>query len=216
MYPYTLILMSLQSFCRRYDFHYSDVYAVNNNNKLEWLSRDNLTSPLFVLVTCRHMNIRQKPNNIMLRQQIVFFLYLWTQNFSYDITLDNDHFIVWPSSVTLTFNLPFKWTTVPKYFEIHACMYMKLWADDHYIIWPLSVTLTVNLPEQMFQMAFLLLKENSWAKSFWEPCIYVQAMARTSSIYDYSIIWPSVALTFNLPEQMFQMTLLLLKENNCA
>ena len=37
-------------------------------------------------------------------------------------------------------------------------------------------------------------------------------MARTNSIYDHLIIWPSsVTLTFNLPEQMFQMALLLLK-----
>ena len=42
-------------------------------------------------------------------------------------------------------------------------------------------------------------------------------MARTSSIYDHFIIWPSsVTLALNLTEQMFQMTLLLLKENNCA
>ena len=34
-------------------------------------------------------------------------------------------------------------------------------------------------------------------------------MARTSSIHDHFIIWPStVTLTFNLPEQMFQMALL--------
>ena len=38
-----------------------------------------------------------------------------------------------------------------------------------------------------------------------------------SSIYDHFIIWPScVTLTFNLPEQMFQMAFLLLEENNCA
>ena len=40
-------------------------------------------------------------------------------------------------------------------------------------------------------------------------------MARTSSIYDHFIIWPSsIALTINLPEQIFQMTRLLFKENN--
>ena len=34
---------------------------------------------------------------------------------------------------------------------------------------------------------------------------------------DHFIIWPSsVTLTFNLPEQMFQMALLLLKEHNGA
>ena len=34
----------------------------------------------------------------------------------------------------------------------------------YFIIWPSSVTLTFNLPEQMFQMALLLLMENSCAK----------------------------------------------------
>ena len=55
----------------------------------------------------------------------------------------------------------------------------------------------------MFQM-------NKCAKVFWNPCINVQVMAWTSSIYDHFIIWTSsVTLTFKLPEQMFQM-------NNCA
>ena len=64
----------------------------------------------------------------------------------------------------------------------------------------LNVTLTFNLPEQMFQM-------NNCAKLFWNPCVTVEVMAWTSSIYDHFIIWPSsVTLAFNLPEQM----------NNCA
>ena len=88
---------------------------------------------------------------------------------------------------------------------------------DHFIIWPSSVTLTFNLPKQMFQMALLLLKENTSEKLFWNPCIHVEIMARTSSIYDHFIIWPSsVILTFNLPKQMFQMALLLLKQNTYA
>ena len=88
---------------------------------------------------------------------------------------------------------------------------------DHFIIWPSSMTLTFNLPEKMFQMALLLLKENNCATLFWNPCINVGVMAQTSSINDYFIIWLSgVTLTFNLPEQMFQMALLLVKENNCA
>ena len=44
----------------------------------------------------------------------------------------------------------------------------------------LSDLKTFNLPEQMFQMAFLLLKENSCAKLFKDPCIYVQVMAWTN------------------------------------
>ena len=51
---------------------------------------------------------------------------------------------------------------------------------------------------------------NNCAKLFWNPCINVEVIALTSSIYDHFIIWPStINLTFNLPEQMFQM-------NNCA
>ena len=42
---------------------------------------------------------------------------------------------------------------------------------DLFINWPSSVTLTLNLPEQMFQMAQLLVKENSCAKLFWKSCI---------------------------------------------
>ena len=83
---------------------------------------------------------------------------------------------------------------------------------DHFIIWPSSVTLAFNLTEQMFQMTLLLLKENNWAILFWNPCINVEDVARTSSI-----IWPSVVtLIFSLPEQMFQMALLLPKKNNYA
>ena len=45
---------------------------------------------------------------------------------------------------------------------------------------------------------------------FWNPCLDVEVMAQTSSVYDHFIIWPSsVALTFNLLEQMVPM-------NNCA
>ena len=54
---------------------------------------------------------------------------------------------------------------------------------DHFTIWPTSMALTFNLPELMFQMALLLLKENNCAKLFWNPCINVGVMARTSSLY---------------------------------
>ena len=87
---------------------------------------------------------------------------------------------------------------------------------NHFIIWPSSVILTFKVPEQMFQITLLLIKEDC-AKLFWNQCINVQVMAPTSSIYDYFNIWPSsVTLTFNVREQMFQIALLLLKENNCA
>ena len=78
------------------------------------------------------------------------------------------------------------------------------------LLFDLQVTLTFNLPEQTFQM-------NECATLFWNPCINIQVIARTSSIYDHFIIWPSsVTLTSNLPAQRFQITLLILKENNCA
>ena len=42
-------------------------------------------------------------------------------------------------------------------------------------------------------------------------------MARTSSIYDhFDLYLTPMTLTFNLPENMFQMALLLLEDNNCA
>ena len=48
-------------------------------------------------------------------------------------------------------------------------------------------------------------------------CINVQVMVRTSSIYDQIDLYLTpMTFTFNLPEKMFQMALLLLKDNNCA
>ena len=37
----------------------------------------------------------------------------------------------------------------------------------------------------MFWVPFLVIKENNCAKLFWNPCINVQVMAQTSSIYEY-------------------------------
>ena len=46
---------------------------------------------------------RQKPKNIIL---LATFLIFMNQNIQFMIfTLVNDHFIIWPSSVTMTFNL---------------------------------------------------------------------------------------------------------------
>ena len=59
---------------------------------------------------------------------------------------------------------------------------------DHLIICPSSVTLTFNLPEELFQTAHLLLKDNNCATLFCNPCINVQAIVRTSSIYGHFII----------------------------
>ena len=63
---------------------------------------------------------------------------------------------------------------------------------DHFLIWPSKVTLTFNLPEQMFQTEHLLLKDNNYAKLFWNPWINVQLMAWTSSVYDHIIIYLQV------------------------
>ena len=69
------------------------------------------------LKTCEeliHSFIRQEPNNIMLRQETI--LMLMNQKFQFMIsTLANDHFIVSPSSVTLTFNLP------EQMFQMNSC-----------------------------------------------------------------------------------------------
>ena len=87
----------------------------------------------------------------------------------------------------------------------------------HFISWPSSVTLTFSLSGEMFQIALLLFKANNCAKLFWNPYINVEVMVQTSSIFDHFIIWPSsVTLIFNLSWEMFQMALLLFKENNCA
>ena len=80
------------------------------------------------------------------------------------------------------------------------------------------MTLTFNLRTKMFQMALLILEDNNFTKLFWNPCINVQVMSRTSSIHifdHFDIYLTLVTLTFNLPK-MFQMALFLLKGNNCA
>ena len=67
---------------------------------------------------------------------------------------------------------------------------------DNFVIWPSSVTSTFDLPEQMFQMALMLLKENNCTKLFCYPCINVQVIARTSSIYDLLILTFKFELDF--------------------
>ena len=71
---------------------------------------------------------------------------------------------------------------------------------DHFIIWPSSESLTFDLPKTVFQMALLLLRENTCAKSFWNPCTNVKVMAPTGSLsllLQYSIlIWLDVFLFF--------------------
>ena len=120
-----------------------------------------------------------------------------------------DHFIIYPSSETLTFNLPeqmFQMALLLLKDNNCACIHIEVMAgtssiSDHFIIWPLGVTLTFNLPVQLFQIALLNPKDNNCGKLLWNPCISVKVMALTSSIYDHFIIWSSrVTLTFILPE----------------
>ena len=88
---------------------------------------------------------------------------------------------------------------------------------DHFDLYLTPMTLTFNLPEKMFQMALLLLEGNNCAKLFWNPCINVQVMAWTSSIYDhFDLYLTPETLTFNPPDKIFQMALFLLEDNNCA
>ena len=138
-----------------------------------------------------------------------FDLQVWTWHSTYQTNVSNDtstyqgQQLCWITCILKSINVQLMAWTSSVY--------------DHFIIWPSSVTLTFNLTEQMFQMALLLLKHTNCASLFWNPCINVQVMAWTSSIYDHFIVWPSsVTLTFNLPEQMFQMSFVLLKDNNCA
>ena len=172
------------------------------------MSRDNLSSLPFALVTYRQ--VKNWFTHLLDRSQTAPCLnstlfHTYGPKISIFDMLANDHFIVWPSSNTLTFNLPekmFQMNNCAKLFEIHEKytsygLYKSRY--DHFIIWPSSVTLTFNLTEQMFQM-------NNCAKLFWNPCINVQIIVLTSWIYDRFLIWlSSVTLNFNLNTQMFQM-----------
>ena len=117
----------------------------------------------------------------------------------------SDKFNLWPLyhlSVKCNLDIQSTWTNV-SYEQLcqtilksmHKC---RSYGPDKLNLWSSSVTLTFNLPQQMFQMALLLLRENSCAKVFWIPCINVEVMARTSSIHDHCITRPS-SVTYNLP-----------------
>ena len=129
-----------------------------------------------------------------------------------------DHFDLYLTPVTLTFNLPknvSNGTFPPRGQQlciiilksVHKCTSYgpdKL-NNDHFDLYLTPLTLTFNLPEKMFQMALFLLEGNDCAKLFRNPCIYVQIMARTSSIhvydhFDFYLI--PVTLTLNLPKNV--------------
>ena len=133
----------------------------------------------------------------------------------------------WPSTYL---KKCFKWhfysswtTTVQNYFW-NPFMNVQVMARtrslyDHFDLYLTPVTLTFNLPKKLFQTALLLLQDNNCAKLFWNSCINVQVMLRTSSIHVYDhfdLYLTPVTLTFKLPQKMFQMALLLLKGNDCA
>ena len=79
------------------------------------------------------------------------------QKFQFMIfTLANDHFTVWPSSVTLTFKLPeqmFQMNNCTKLFwKPYINVEVMAWTSsvyDHIITWPSSVTSTFNLHAQV-------------------------------------------------------------------
>ena len=61
---------------------------------------------------------------------------------------------------------------------------------DHFIIWSSIVTLTFNLPRQRFQMALLLLQDNTCSKLFWNLFINVGLW------HGQANLWPFYHLTF--------------------
>ena len=144
-----------------------------------------------------------------------------------------DHFDLYLTPVTLTFNLPekmFQMTLLllqdnncAKLFlkSMHKCTSYgpeKSSIYDHFDLYLTPVTLTFNLPEKMFQMTLLLLQDNNCAKLFLKSMHKCTSYGpEKSSIYDHFDLYLTPAtLTFNLPEKMFQIALVLLKDNNCA
>ena len=140
--------------------------------KTRMVVQDNLSSPLFALVTYRH--VRNWITHLLDGSQTKscsdskqFFFNIYEPTFQFMIfTLANDHFIVWPSSVTLTFNLLEQMVQMNNCAKLfwNQCINIQVmtWTSsiyDHSIISPSSVALTFNLPEKMFQMPLLLLME---------------------------------------------------------
>ena len=79
-------------------------------------------------------------------------------------------------------------------------------------LWPWPSTYKKNVTDGIF-----LLDDSNCAKLFWNPCINVQVMALTSSIYNhFDLYLTPVPLTFNLHEKMFQRAFYLLKDNTWA
>ena len=76
---------------------------------------------------------------------------------------------------------------------------------DHFDLYLTPVTLIFNLPEKCFKWHFSSSRATTVQNYFWNPCINVQVMARTSSIYAYDhfdFYLTPVTLTFNLPKNV--------------
>ena len=133
-----------------------------------------------------------------------------------------DHFELYLTPMTLTFNLREKIFQMALLLlqenncniilkSMHKCTSN---GPDHFDLYLIPVTLTFNLPSNGTSPRR---GQTIVQNYFGNPCINVQVMALTSSIYDHFDLYLSpVTLNFNLPEKRFQMTLPLLKGNNCA
>ena len=126
-----------------------------------------------------------------------------------------DHFIVWPQVWPRHWtylNKWFKWyfyswgrTIGPRYFKI------KIWIPgfDNFV----SHTARTNVSNDNFALRGEQLCQFFCKKSM-HKC---RSNGSDKLNLNHFNVWPSsVTVNFNLPEQMFQMALLLLKENNCA
>ena len=91
------------------------------------------------------------------------------------------------------------------------------WIYDHFDLYLTPVTLTFNLPEKCFKWHFSFSRTITVQNYFWNPCINVQVMVRTSSYMTIlTFIWPLWPWPSTYLKKMFQMALFLLKGKNCA
>ena len=107
------------------------------------------------------------------------------------------------------------------YFEI-PCINVPVMAGtssiyDHFDLHLTPTTLTFNIPEKNVSNGTSLSRGQQLYKIILKSMHKSTSYGRTSSIYDhFDLYLTPVTLTFNLPEKMFQMALLLLMDNNCA
>ena len=132
-----------------------------------------------------------------------------------------DYFIIWPSSVILTFNLPekmFQMALLLLKDNNSVKLFRNQWINvqvmaltssiyDHFIIWSSSVIFSFNLSHQIFQNGTSTPQGEQLCQTV------LEIMARTNSIYDPFKCDLDLQPTW---KKMFQMALLLLKDNNWA